>query len=203
MRTLLFSVFTVFIECAGTAAGSVTEYNDRASWEAAVGAFTSIRFTEVPVNVIVTDQYASYGATFTDGDDFSLASAAFINDGTGLHGSPTGSISITFAAPQHWIAVDFPGDIQFALLRAGEVVHTSGLFGVGGVGNFGGLVSTEPFDAVRLYDPFDPVVVIDDLHFGVPAPGALMLLCVAALAPRRRRLAEACTLVGVRQLEQR
>jgi hypothetical protein len=62
------------------------------------------------------------------------------------------------------------------------------VFGVGGVGNFGGLVSTEPFDRAVIWDYGDNVA-IDDLHFGppIPAPSAAALIGGALLGARRRR----------------
>jgi hypothetical protein len=169
----------------GPATAGVTEFHDRASWQAAVGDFMTITFTEIPVNVFVTDQYAHLGVIFTDGNDYTDASSVYVNDGFGMDGYPGGAINISFTTPQSWLAFDFPGFVQVEMFRNGRSVHITNWFGVGGVGNFGGLVSSEPFDAVRMFDPFDPIVLIDDLHFGVPAPGALVLIGVAALAPRR------------------
>jgi len=68
--------------------------------------------------------------------------------------------------------------------------YTSSKFGVGGIGNFGGLVSTEPFDRAVIWDYGSyPNVNLDDLHFGppIPAPSALPFVSAALLAARRRR----------------
>jgi hypothetical protein len=65
------------------------------------------------------------------------------------------------------------------------MIFTSDVFD-GGVGNFLGLVSSDLFDAAVLIDPQDEAE-IDDLHFGVPAPGAIWLLGLAALRPARQR----------------
>ena len=92
---------------------------------------------------------------------------------------------MVFDTPQAWIGVDFPGDLQIDLFSKGRLIHTS-VFIAGGIGNFGGIVSSKLFDPAFLIDPVDGAVFIDDVHFGVPAPGALWLLGVAALFPRRR-----------------
>ena len=56
--------------------------------------------------------------------------------------------------------------------------YSSRVFG-GGPGVFVGVVSSQLFDAATLSDPVDTNVVIDDLHFGVPAPPTLGLLALA------------------------
>jgi hypothetical protein len=183
--TVLIAVLSV----TPAAMAGVTEFEDRAAWEAAVGAFTTITFTEIPVNQFVTTQYAHLGVTFTDGNDYTDASSAYVNDGFGLDGYPNSPISLSLATPQSWIAVDFPGFVQLELFRSGTLIFASSAFGVGGVGNFGGVLSNEAFDAVRITNPFVPdLVTIDDLHFGVPAPGGLALLAVSGAWTRRRRI---------------
>ncbi len=178
-------VAVAVLGCAGAVAqGGVVEYFDRATWEAAVGDFTTIGFTGFPGGTFITDQYADLGILFTDGNDsIFLSEPAFPNDGAGLDGN--GDIGVAFDTPQAWIGVDFPGFLTIELYSGGELIHTAE-FGFGGVGNFGGLISSQLFDAAVLIDPLDQAA-IDDLHFGVPAPSALWLLAVAALLPRRRR----------------
>ena len=165
----------------------VTEFSDRAEWEAAVGAFTTIDFTGFPAFTIITDQYQDLGVTFTDGNDVTFFTPSFVNDNWGLDGN--GDIHLSFERPQGWIGVDFPGDVRVLLFSGGELIHFSSFFSAGpdGVGGFAGLVSTELFDAAVILDRVDDAVFIDDLHFGVPAPGGLMLLALAGIWPRRRR----------------
>jgi len=83
------------------------------------------------------------------------------------------------------IAADFPGLLLIDLYCEDELFYTSNVFGVGGVGNFGGLVS---FDRAVLSDP-PGQVFLDDLHFGppIPAPSALCIVGAALLASRRWR----------------
>ena len=164
--------------------GFVEEFTDKDEWIAAVGQFTTIDFTGFPDGTFITDQYADLGILFTDGNDSIVFAGSFINDGVGLGGN--GNISMSFDTPQAWIGVDHPGFLSIELYSEGRLFFASNLWG-GGVGNFLGLVSTELFDAAVLIDPLDRLAFIDDLHFGVPAPGALWLLAVAALMPRRRR----------------
>jgi len=164
--------------------GFVEEFTDKDEWIASVGRFTTIDFTGFPDGTFITDQYADLGILFTDGDETIHMSASYINDGWGLRGN--GIITVAFDTPQAWIGVDFPGFLSIELYSEGHLFFTSNLWG-GGVGNFLGLISSELFDSAVLMDPLDGLAFSDDLHFGVPAPGALWLLGVAALWPRRRR----------------
>ncbi|MCZ6735990.1 MAG: hypothetical protein O7C65_09385 [Planctomycetota bacterium] len=168
--------------------GFVEEFTDKDEWIAAIGgedAFLTVDFVGFPNGTFITDQYADLGILFTDGNDsINFSPTAFPNDAWGLDGN--GHISVSFDTPQAWIGVDFPGDLQIDLFSEGRLIHTS-VFIAGGIGNFGGLISSDLFDAAVLIDPIGVDAEIDDLHFGVPAPGALWLLAVAALLPRRRR----------------
>ncbi|MCZ6445138.1 MAG: hypothetical protein O6758_03015 [Planctomycetota bacterium] len=166
--------------------GFVEEFTDKDEWIAAVGGgFLTVDFTGFPDGIFITDQYADLGILFTDGNDsIFLNDGAFPNDGAGLDGN--GNISVAFDTPQAWIGVDFPGVLQIELFSSGRLFYRSSIAGGGGGGFFLGLVSSELFDAAVLIDPLDQAA-IDDLHFGVPAPGALWQLGVAALLPRRRR----------------
>ncbi len=167
--------------------GFIEEFTNKDEWIAAIGgedAFLTVDFVGFPDGTFITDQYADLGILFTDGNDsIFLNDGAFPNDGAGLDGF--GNISVSFDTPQAWIGVDFPGFLSIELYSEGRLLFTSNLWG-GGVGNFLGLVSTELFDAAGLIDPGGDAF-IDDLHFGVPAPGAIWLLGLAGLFSRRRR----------------
>ena len=138
---------------AGTCArAEVIEFIDRDEWTAAAGEFTTVDFTGFPEGTSITDQYADLGVTFTGGlEHIALSENSFPNDGAGLQSS-FADIQAEFATPQFWIAVDFPGILQFELFSGGQLIYTSSVF-FDSLGPFAGLVSTEPFDRVKIFDP--------------------------------------------------
>ena len=182
MNKIIYALALTFMLLSTPAYAGVQEFTDKDEWIAAVGDFTTIDFTGFPEGTFITDQYADLGVLFTDGNDNIDFNRGYLNDGWGLRGSDT--ITIAFDSPEAYLAVDFPGDIQIDLFAAGNLIY-SAVFIAGGVGNFAGLVSTELFDSALLSD-YVGSVHIDDLHFGVPAPGALPLLALGALCTRRR-----------------
>jgi len=164
----------------------ITEYDEKEEWEAAVGGFSTADFTGFPDNTPIDEQYAYLGVHFVDGYDFAvLGWETFPNDGAGLDGNEL--VDLIFDAPMYWIAADFPGYLTIDLYYQDELFYTSNEFGVGGLGNFGGLVSTDPFDRAVLRDP-PGQVFLDDLHFGppIPVPSVLCIVSAALLAGRRR-----------------
>ena len=169
------------------APAGVIEFDDRGEWEAAAGAFATIGFGELPHGTWVFEQYAHLGVHFVDPCNIVIHDPlTFLIDGAGLNGLT--EIHLIFDAPMTSIASDFPGSVVFELRYQGAPVYTSSLFGpAGGLGNFGGLVSTEPFDEVIITDP-GSYVNLDDLHFGppIPAPPVLALLALAAARTLRR-----------------
>jgi hypothetical protein len=193
MRRLVLGALMSYCGACAASAGDLIEFEDKAVWEAAVGEFTTIGFTGFPEFTIITDQYSELGILFTDGNDsVGLGETIFPNDGAGLLGTHITSIDVAFDVPQRWIAVDFPGVARIDLYRDGELIAQSTWFDappISGVGGFGGVISSEPFDAAVILDPEDQVVSIDDLHFGgaIPAPGAVVVLVSIGLVRRRRR----------------
>ena len=169
-----------------SAHAGVQEFTDKDEWIDAVGEFTTIGFTEFPNGTFVTDQYADLGILFTDGNDIIVCCGkeTFPEDGAGLDGN--GDIAVAFDTPQLWIGADFPGLLRIELYQDGRLFYVSDDYGQNPVGNFVGLLSNEPFDAALLIDAAGEAE-IDDLHFGVPAPGTLPLLALGALGTRRRR----------------
>ncbi len=168
--------------------GDFVEFTDKASWIETVGVFSTIDFTGFPNDTFITDQYASLGVLFTDGDDNIVCCGgdSFPNDLAGLDGNAR--INLLFLTPQNWIAADYPGALRFELFYQDELIYTSSDFGFSGPGHFAGLVSSQPFDRAVLIDWFDEIQVgLDDLHFGAPAPGTLALLALFGLCPHRRR----------------
>ncbi len=176
--------------CSGgrAAVGGFIEFTDKEEWIAAVGRFTTIDFTGFPDGTFITDQYADLGILFTGGgENIFLNDNAFPNDGAGLNSGFFTDIVMEFDTPQLWIGSDFAGTVQFELFSAGELIYTSTVFGGGGVGFFAGLVSSKPFDRAIILDPKGGSANIDDLFFGVPAPGTLALLALGGLFSNRRR----------------
>jgi hypothetical protein len=184
-------VLTTFLAalCAPKVNADIVEYRDKGEWEAAAGSFSTADFTGFPDNTPIDEQYAYLGVHFVDGYDFVILDpeyTTFLNDGAGLDGNQL--IDLVFDVPRSSIAADFPGFLTIELCYQDELFYTSNEFGVGGVGNFGGLVSTEPFDRAVLIDP-PGQVFLDDLHFGppIPAPSALCIVSAVLLVARRRR----------------
>jgi hypothetical protein len=175
--------------CTSMLRADIVEYRDKEEWEAAAGSWSTADFTGFPDNTPIDEQYAYLGVHFVDGYDFVVldpAHTTFPNDGAGLDGNEL--VDLVFDAPMYWIAADFPGLLLIDLYYEGELFYSSNVFGVGGVGNFGGLVSTEPFDRAVIWD-YDDNVAMDDLHFGppIPAPSALCIVSAALLTARQRR----------------
>ncbi len=171
------------------ARADVIEFIDKDKWFAAVGEVTTIDFTGFEKGTLITDQFAELGVVFNGLGHFIDQDDVTYEDGWGLFrvGDPSNPIDLSFTTPQSWIAVDFPGAVQFELFSQGRLIYTSnGFSDEGDPPGFAGLVSTELFDAVLITDPRGDVF-IDNLHFGVPAPGTLALLGLAAAFPRRRR----------------
>ena len=164
------------------------EFFDRDEWVAAVGDFSPIDFTGFPDGTFITDQYADLGILFVGGNEQIFLNQGFVNDGAGLNSNFT-DIVMEFAIPQFWIAADFPGTIRIDLFNEGELIFSSIEFGGGGVGFFGGLLSSEPFDMAMILGPGFPTVNIDDLFFGpqIPGPPAFGLLALTVCFGGRRR----------------
>jgi hypothetical protein len=174
--------------CTSIVLADIVEYREKEEWEAAAGSWSTADFTGFPDNTPIDEQYAYLGVHFVDGYDFVVLGTSFPNDGAGLDGNEL--VDLVFDAPMYSIAADFPGIIGFDLYYAGELFYTSSKFGVGGIGNFGGLVSTEPFDRAVIWDYGSyPNVNLDDLHFGppIPAPSVFCIVSAALVGVRRRR----------------
>lgn len=173
---------------------SFVEYHDLDSWSAVAGSFTTLDFV-FPQAMLLNSQYSSLGVLFPDGEEVALSQPGlFLQDGWGVKGSALGDadVHLVFLEPQTWIGVWFPGDLYIEFYAAGELLHTSNDLSVGGqsINLFGGVVSTIPFDEVRLVDPFG-LIKVDDILFGaaVPGPSSALLLGAAPMlvVGRRRR----------------
>lgn len=172
--------------CVAPVNGSVVTYTNKAAWQTAAAPYSTITFLELPNNTLITEQYASLGVHFTDGSDYTYHSSSFPTDGAGLNGA-FDSTTLVFDSPVTSIALDFPGEAAFKLFFEGSLIYTSPPFGSGGIGFFGGLISTQPFDMVVMYDPSLDFFA-DNLYFGVvPCPFTLSLLGLGIGWPKRRR----------------
>jgi hypothetical protein len=161
--------------------------NDKQGWLDAAGEHTTIDFTGFPEGTWITEQYAYLGTHFVDGADLiQETEIGYPQDGWGLIGFD--EIRVTFDEPIYSIGADFPGGARFDLYWQGVPIHFSPFFGGSGPGQFGGLVSDEPFDEVRIWD-IDLAVFVDNLYFGppIPAPGSIVGVAALALLARRRQ----------------
>ena len=168
-KDLLVPVGCLLLLLVPCTSAELINFDDRDAWFAAVGEVTTIDFV-FPEPVIVTDQYGDLGVIFVDGNDVAFHNAGgFPNDEWGLQGYivPPGEIHVQFDAPMNWIAVEFPGQMQFELYRAGRLVGFSHeFFSFPDPGDLGGVVSPEAFDEVFITCPGSATPFIDDLHFG-------------------------------------
>ena len=184
-------VLTPFVAAmvANIARADIVEYRDKEEWETAAASWSTADFTGFPDNTPIDEEYAYLGVHFVDGYDFVVLDpehTTFLNDGAGLDGNEL--VDLIFDAPMYSIAADFPGFLAVDLYFEGEFFYRSSYFGGSGIGWFGGLVSTEPFDRAVISD-YDDNVAIDDLHFGppIPVPSALSMFAAGLLGARRRR----------------
>ncbi len=190
----LLPILFVLIASYRSEAG-VTEFENeqRPDFFSAIGGeqnVSTVDFTGFDDLTPVTDQWSHLGVEFSG---FVLTSGFddFINpnDGWGVFAQP--EIIVDFDQPMQWIAADFPGTLGIELFSNDQSIYTSTTLASGGTGNFGGLISDQPFDRARIFDPADSIVAIDDLHFGppiaVPTPGALGAFALLILVRHRRR----------------
>jgi hypothetical protein len=135
--------FVALTTLALRAGGEVIEFGDgqKEEWEAAVGEFTTIPFTEFPDNTIITDQYSHLGIHFVNGGVIvEPLWEAFPEDGAGFKGPPVSPVILAFDEPMTHIAIDFPEQVEFQLFSEGSLVYTSSVFGFSGLaGQFAGL----------------------------------------------------------------
>jgi len=184
MRRIAIALFVLMMTTV--AHGALIEFHDRAEWEAAVGEFTTLDFTRFDQGTTITEQYAELGAVFTS-SNVVLVNEGFLNDGAGIVFADAGTVE--FDQPITYVAADFNGFLHFELFMDGVFVGASVNFGLGGSGNFGGVVSSESFNTVVFTDPFDRTAVLDDIFFGppIPSPATLALIGLAGLLGHRRR----------------
>lgn len=194
LRVMWCAVLLAAAAPLSSASAGVTLYwGSPETWQSDAGEYSTVDFTDVPNNSVVTTQYSHLGVTFTEGDDRArnFDFETFLTDGAGLDGNL--SIGLSFAQPMNSLAMDYPGGMRIKLFSGGTLFYTSPIIPPGsGVGNFAGIVSTQSFDTVLLYDWLQGSdVYLDNLHFGapIPAPSAATLLSLAGLGAfgQRRR----------------
>jgi len=187
-RTMRACAIVACAALAANAGGAVEVYfgdDGRAAWESDVGTWNEMDFTGFEPGLNPTFEYLeSVGAVFVDG--FNSIEGEFFTlypeDGWGIvSGGPGSVIEFELIAPTRSLAMLFPGGINVTLWSGDEVVAQTG-GGSPGNGNFLGLLSTVPFDRVRL-DASGSIAFVDDIRVGVliPGPGAAALMAVASV----------------------
>lgn len=188
IRNGILSVGALLSLITSPCLAQVTEYTSAAQWEQVVSTWTTIGFAEFPDSTLITTQYQPLGVTFSGSMDYTACCSFefYPQDGAGLYGGFDDLIIMEFDTPQYYFAVDFPGSIQIKLFTQDSLMFEGTIYQLSGAGHFAGVVSTSSFDKVVLDDP-NVDIAIDDIRFGVPAPGMLSLLGIATLRRTRAR----------------
>ncbi len=176
---------------ASNAHADITAYTNFEAWRNASESITTLTFTEHPHGTHLTDQYSEFGIMFPEDDNHHVIEAEQFDDGHGLQGHD-GSITFRFDEPQAWVGYTHFGLSGIELYHGSELVYANNDLGTSGGPGFSGVVSTDQtFDRVVLYRPDDsfPVMWAGEIHYGIPAPGAIAALALAGLfgGSRRRR----------------
>jgi uncharacterized protein (TIGR03382 family) len=196
----------VAVLCAATpAAAALTHYANEASWRAAAGATTTIAVPNIPQGAINMQQLGLSGAGASGGPippflvgPWNLPAGTTI---MGAGGNGIWSRSWTFTQPTVTaFAIDwlFQPGIQPGVLGADVYLGTTHVGSVSGAWQpasqipgppvFYGFTSSLPFNRVVITaagDSWGRAVMFSQ----IPAPGAIAVLGLAALATRRRRRA--------------
>lgn len=182
-----FLLATIITVAPAEAGATVTVYTDKAQWISAMGSHTKIDFTGYTANTNITTQYAALGVLFPEGDErFQMYNG--YSDGWGLLSIPA-HVTMSFTQPMYGMAIEYTGINDIKLFDHGNLFYTSQWF-FAEFFPFVGVISTTPFDSALINDPSGgPATTIDNLYFGpaVPAPAALGLFAIGAMAPHRRR----------------
>jgi len=164
-------------------------YSDLEDWLSDVPPATVIDFTDFEHGTFIDDEYAYLGVTFTNGSStISNIPSAFVDD-FGLDANQD-ALAFDFTQPAFSFGVLFPGTLRLVLYLDGELVGWTQTLGGAAPEQFVGVILPSGFDSVSLIDLDEPE--IDNLYFSfepIPAPGALALLGITALAGCRRRRA--------------
>ena len=175
-----------------SAAGAITYTNNKDLWLSQTTGVEVITFTEHPVGTWLDDHYhESHGLIFAGPTEFITHDTAF-HDLQGMK-TFTGVADLRFDTPITAFAFDnYFGSVNLRLYSGDTQIGFAQFFGL--IPNFGGILSTIPFDRIVLWDPSDAVLYIDDIMFThhalVPGPGGAAMALLAgwgALTGRRRR----------------
>ena len=121
------------LSVAGSASAGFTLYWDKPSWEAAVPGATTLSFGEFADGTLMTNQYASLGVNFLNGDDQVQADPGFttyLADGWGIDANA--NCHLVFDMDQFAIAALHPGYMKLKLYNDGALVYSSFALGGGG-----------------------------------------------------------------------
>jgi hypothetical protein len=187
-------VIFVGLFAASATEGALVLYDDdqRVQWfadAASAGMIETITFTEHPIGPLTTQYRSSHGMIETSPGLVQITSIdAFLMDGRGME-AVWSDAALEFDRPMLALAADFPGTFIVEFYSDDVLLGSSFFHGPGGPGNFSGVISTDPFNRVRMWD-VDSDLAVDDLHFvALPAPPILLAFAggLALLARGRRR----------------
>jgi len=179
----------------------ITTIFDQAAWNATAGGDEAIHYIDfgtLPLGTYVTDQFASLGAHFTDGDDMRVnvfvpflgrTLPGLLSSPHYMSPPPTG-ITMEFDTPQAALAIQIANAGLPTSFYDGDRLIASIVVEAIPYPYFLGFVSDEPFDRVEFEPSSGGYYLLSNTYFSaVPAPGGLALLAAATLLPRRRRSA--------------
>ena len=182
------------VALASSASGAVVTTTSLETWTGWVaGPVTQLTFADVgPAPMLFTTQYAEFGVTATQGDDWVVPISTW--DGLGLvgkslwePGDPT--VALAFSSPVNAIGVRYISGVVIDLFSGSDFIGTSGnlISGFPAIG-FGGISSTAAFDSIVLrYTVAGGAVFLDDLYLPtIPSPASALILMLGASSSRRR-----------------
>ena len=158
------------IALSASAEAGFVQYGDKAAWLAAAGAPTTIDFV-LPESAVLTDQYEYLGVSFPQGNDVAYPSTGFLDGRLGRTGQPVHlrrhDRPVGPAAVRDRVRLRGLPDLSSTM----ETRSCLPRWLLAAWCQFGGIVSTVPFDRVRIWDPSDNGFALDNIHFvAIPGP---------------------------------
>jgi hypothetical protein len=187
--TLLACALTAF---AGASQAGLMTFTDRDAFLQATGPVHAITFAELADGTVLGNQYLSLGIQFGDGTPDTVLDDGAFRDGKGY--ADNGYSLMSFSAPIHHFAVDFPGAQEMRLTYEDGSQETVE-FGGSGLDLFGGVISTGlGITLISLRDFVDSLGFVDTIYLqgspsqpvSLPSSAALAGLGLLALAGKRR-----------------